>query len=91
MGSFPLLQAVGCITQLLSHTSYHGFSISGPATGHSHAASVQHDLANPSSVLLVPSASSLSPDANGGIDLLFPRTNQTWKGESTEFQVKIGY
>ena len=80
----------------------HGFFQSRPATGHSHATSVQHDLATPSSVLLVPPTLSSCLDANRGINLLvidlsdylslrLPRTNQTWKGESTGFQVKKGY
>ena len=66
-----------------------------PMAGHSHATNDQHDLATPSSVLLVPPAFSPYLDTNGGIDLLeigslecltlqLPQTNQMWKGESTE-------
>ena len=72
------------------------FFQSGPVTGHSHAASVQLDLATLSSVLLVPSISPRCLDANGRIDLLaigsldlltlqLPRKDQMRKGELTEF------
>ena len=71
------------------------FSLSRPVTGHSPAVSVRHSLAAPLFALLVPLISSPCPNANGGIDplaigssdwltLRLPRTNQMWKGESTE-------
>ena len=80
----------------------HDFFLFGPATGHSLVASTRRDPATPSSVLLTPSVSSPFLDANRGIDplaigsldwltLRLPRMNQTWKGESTKFQVKKGY
>ena len=43
------------------------FFLYGLATGHSHVASVQHDLTTPSSVLLIPPVFSPSLDGNGGI------------------------
>ena len=80
----------------------HNFFLSVPATGHSHAASIQHDLATSSFVLLVPPVFSPSSDANEGIDLLaisssngltlrLPQTNQVQKGESTKSRVMKGY
>ena len=65
-GSFPLLRAIGCIAQPLSRTSFprSWLFLSRPATSHSHAASVQHDLATPSSVLLVPPVFCPSLDTN---------------------------
>ena len=51
----------------------HGFSQSGPATGHSRAASIRHGLATPLSALLAPPVSSPCPNANGGIGPLVIR------------------
>ena len=44
-----------------------GFSLSGPAIGHSPTASIRRGLAAPSSALLAPPVSSPCPNANGGI------------------------
>ena len=78
MGSFPLFQAVGCAARALSHT-YFLISqlLSGPATGHSTAASVRHGLTAPSFNLLAPPISYPCSDANGGIDLL-PIGSSDW-------------
>ena len=97
MGSFPLLREIRRVARPLSHTFFQDryFFQSGPAAGHSHAANIQHDFATPLPVLLAPLAFSPCLDVNGGIDLLtisssecltlrLPRTNQMWKGESTE-------
>ena len=73
----------------------HGFSLSGPATGHSPTTSIRCGLAAPSSVLRAPPVSSPCPDANGGIDplmigslnwltLWLPRMNQMWEEGSVE-------
>ena len=72
IGSFPLLwQLDAQLDRYLVHLFQdRNFSLSGPATGHSLAASVRHGLAAPSSVLLAPLVSSPCPDTNGGIDLL---------------------
>ena len=67
------------------------FFLPGPATGHSRVASVQRNLATPTSISPAPLVSSPSPDANGGIDLLviessdcsalhLSRTNQCGRG-----------
>ena len=71
------------------------FSLSGPATGCSPAASIWCGLTAPSSALLAPPVSSPCPNANRGIGhlaigssdwltLWLPWTNETWKGESTK-------
>ena len=88
MGSFPLLQMIGCIAQPLSRTSFprSQLFLSKPATGHSLTASARRDPTNPSSALLAPHISSPCPGANGEINpleigssewltLWLPRTN----------------
>ena len=72
IGSLPLLRALDAqLDRYLVHLFQDsGFFLFEPLTGHSHAASVQHDLATPSFVFLVPPIFSPALEANGGINLL---------------------
>ena len=98
----PSLYCEQSNAQLNHYLVYRGFLQYGPATSHSHAASIQRNPATPASVSPTPPVSSPSPDTNGGIDLQAIRslgcltlqlcqTNQMWKGEPSELLVAKGY